>query len=432
MEVVKMIEPTDVSMFVGNKNIIRNITEFFSRKSDDLLLKNILCILGPGGCGKTVLCKLLFKKYNINVLELGKDNLTLEDTKNMLYNFANNTTIEQFMIKRDKIVFVDDVDILMNADKCIVSKILSCNKALKRKKIKIILTCNINEEKKLHDTVKDIDIIKLYYPSIKDSYTHIMFSFDEHGINYEPEHLLNVVTKHKGSIRESILNMYNTNEELDTKEVEVAFKDMNTFEIAKNILNKSSNLQNVEYLIRGDIGVLPYVLYENFPDELDTNYKFKRGKNNTNLIDTYLAINKYFIDASTFEESAYQSLDWSLLSYANALRMKSIFTGMIELEKKATHKDVKYRFSQILSKMSHKNIMAKKVRTVSASMNVSNTSTLVAVDMNLQTLQNMQNVKKSPLEKTKKEKGKKITSTLENDLIQEKTCVINTYEKYFV
>jgi hypothetical protein len=191
-------------------------------------------------------------------------------------------------------------------------------------------------------------------------------------------------------------------------------------------------LQNVEYLIRGDIGVLPYVLYENFPDELDTNYKFKRGKNNTNLIDTYLAINKYFIDASTFEESAYQSLDWSLLSYANALRMKSIFTGMIELEKKATHKDVKYRFSQILSKMSHKNIMAKKVRTVSASMNVSNTSTLVAVDMNLQTLQNMQNVKKSPLEKTKKEKGKKITSTLENDLIQEKTCVINTYEKYFV
>ena len=423
METVKLIEPTDVSKFLGNKLIIKNITEFITKRSNDLPIKNILGILGPGGCGKSLLCKLLLKKYNVHVLELGKDNVTLEDTKNLLYNFANNTTIENCMVKKDKVVLVDDVDILMNVDKSIMSKILLCNKVLRSKRIKVILTCNINEEKKLFDGAKDIEIIKMYYPSLKDSYTHIMFSFDEHGIEYDPEHLLNVVTKHKGCIRESILNLYSTNEELRNKGVESAFKDMNTFEIAKNILSKSSTMDEVDYLMRGDIGILPYILYENFPEELDTNFKFKRGKNNPNLIDIYLQVNKSYIDAAVFEDTAYQSMDWNLLQYTNALRMKSVYANILQLDKKASHKDLKYRFSQVLSKLSHKNIMAKKVKVVSLDMNVSNTSTLVAVDMNLQNHTDSEKLRKTP--------GKKKTDIDDNNFAQEKTCVTNTYEKYF-
>jgi hypothetical protein len=423
METVKLIEPTDVSKFLGNKLIIKNITEFITKRSNDLPNKNILGILGPGGCGKSLLCKMLLKKYNVHVLELGKDNVTLEDTKNLLYNFANNTTIENFMVKKDKVVLVDDVDILMNVDKSIMSKILLCNKVLKSKRIKVILTCNINEEKKLFDGAKDIEIIKMYYPSLKDSYTHIMFSFDEHGIEYDPEHLLNVVTKHKGCIRESILNLYSTNEELQNKGVESAFKDMNTFEIAKNILSKSSTMDEVDYLMRGDIGILPYILYENFPEELDTNFKFKRGKNNPNLIDIYLQVNKSYIDAAVFEDTAYQSMDWNLLQYTNALRMKSVYANILQLDKKVSHKDLKYRFSQVLSKLSHKNIMAKKVKVVSLDMNVSNTSTLVAVDMSLQNHTDSAKLRKTP--------GKKKTDIDDNDFAQEKTCVTNTYEKYF-
>lgn len=454
MESLDAIKLHGIENFVGNRSTVKAVQEFLSSKVP--IPRNIMCVLGPDGCGKSSLCQSLLDKCKKQVLELGKDSLNGSDLQTVLKNFANNMTIESYMNKKDKVVFIDDLDILTNIDKLILSKILSANKLLKSKGIKVLMTCNINDERKVNDNAKEIDSCKLGYPYVKDAYVYIMTALDSCKIEYDPEKLLVVVQKCKGNIRDAAVNMYSTDEDLRLKAQEAAFKDLNNFELTKRILQKKYTMLELESFLRGDPGVVPFMLYENIADELDTNGKFKKGKGNATLIDLYSNMNDMYVQASAFEDKAYNALDWQFLSYANILKMYSVHLTLSQVESKAAIKDVKYRFSQLLSKISHKNIMAKKVKGLSFHANVSSSFMITATDTHAQKQQQSPEggaAPEVPQKKTKSATSKKVTITqgkqaCENSepekkrsnvklseqkaaLSQEETSVMNTYEKYF-
>lgn len=415
MELFQYISPQSVDKFVGNKLQIKQINEFLMNNKETT--KTLLCIVGPDGSGKSTLCHLMFHKFNKQVLEIGKDNMVSNDIKQTLQNFANNMTIDTILFKKDKIIFVDDVDILMNIDRSILSKLINLEKMLKGKKIQIVMTCNINEERKVNEYVKNIEIVKLSYPLYKDSYAYVMNCFNIHDIDHDPKRLLDISQKCKGNIREIILNLETSSQDLEVKSSQDTFKDLNNFEITKKILQRKYDIKNLYYYQQTDIGIIPYMLYENIPDELDTNYKFKRGKNASSLIDYYKTINNNYIEASLFEEKAYSSLDWTFLSYSNMLKMNSIHTVLHSLEQKTNTKDVKYRYSQILSKTSHKNILAKKVKEVSNENNVSNMMIVNAIDVQTQ------GKEQGETSKGKSKKNKSLSAEI--------TSIITTFEKNF-
>ncbi len=421
MEHLELIKPSSLSTFCGNKFTIKCIDDFLKKTTGE---KNMICIIGPDGCGKTTLNRLIFKKHNFNVLEIGKDTLNGEDIKTILNNFAKNNTIDSILNKRTKVVFVDDIDILSNIDKFIMSKLLVLNKLFKEKGIKVFMTCNINDERKIQDNAKDIEIFKMYYPSFKDSYVYIMNVFDEHNIDYDPEQLLHVASRCKGNIREIVLNLNVSTNELETKYDERIFKDLNNFEVAKYVLQQRARWKDIESLSKGDVGLIPHILYENLPDELEHNYKTIRGKKNTrSVLDMYIHVNKCFIDSQQFEESAFCNHEWTMLSYANYLKMHSIQNVVCEMEKKQNVKDLKYKFSQMVSKMSHKNIMNKKIKGISTASNVSNASVIMASDMHATSTT-------APTKKSKSSNAK--TRKTNNDFnFEEGTSIINTYQKYF-
>jgi len=433
MELLHVVTPKSVDKFVGNKLAIRNIREFLEKKDG---AKNMLCVMGPDGCGKSTLVNLILTQMKYQVLEVGKDTLNGQDIKHALASFANNNTIDYYISKRQKIVLVEDLDILCNVDKLLLSKLLSCQRLLRDKGIKMIMTTNIGDEKRCNDHAKDMDIVKLYHPVAKESYVHIMLAFDANDITYEAEALLKTVTKSKGSIRQSIMSLDSTEGELQTMSDETAFKDMNNFEICKRILESRYSKKELDYLTYSDPGIIPFMLYENFPDELDTNYKFQRGKGNPTLIDTYLSMNNAFVTSSLFEEKSFSALDWSYLVYGNVLKIDTIHCLLQTVPKKASQKEVRYRFSQLLSKISHKNILAKKIRSISANVNVSNAAVLNATDFSAQTSMKGAMVEK-PAKATKATKTTKATKAKKNAktlslTAQEETSVLNTYEKYFV
>jgi hypothetical protein len=448
MDLLNYVTPKSVDKFVGNKMQTKAFMEYFSSTSS----KNIMCILGPDGCGKTVLCNLMFKKYNKQVLEIGKDNLVGSDIKVVLHNFASNMTIDGLLFKKEKVVFVDDIDILMNIDKLVFSKLLSVYKTLCSKNIKVVITCNLSEEKKINEHSKDLDIIKLGHPFYKDSYAYIMNCFDVHNFEHDAQALLSVVQKCRGNIRETVLNLQSSVESLHAKMLEDSFKDLNNFEVTRKILSRNYACEELDLYQKGDIGIVPFMLYENMPDELDVNYKFKKGKNVPSLVDYYIRMNDAFIVSSHFEDKAYTSQDWKFFEYGNMIKMKSIHCILSELDKKATVKDVKYRFSQMLSKTSHKNIMAKKVKGLSSNMNVSKMMIVNAVDVQTQNnskeLQEVTTGTKDVKKKDKKPQRatQKKTKTKAKTASKEETIVIdtteqrlnsdtssftNTYEKYF-
>jgi hypothetical protein len=402
-----------VSNFVGNKMMVSNMCKYIQRvKDNEDIAKNILCLLGPDGSGKTTLASLLLTKYDFHVLEIGKDILSNENIKTLIENFTNNTTIEHYIFRKRKIIFVDDLDILLSIDRNIVSKIISFNKLLKVKQICMLITCNSSTDKKLFSD-NEAEFFKLSYPSCKDAFSYIMQVFDAEEVEYNMEHLLQVVNKHKGNIRESILNINNTQYDLAQKHLDKAFKDMNNFEIAKSILSKKPNVAEIDHLVRGDTGNLPYILYENLPAELDANYK------TDDILNTYLNVNTYFINAVAFDEGVYTTLDWGLLQYANILRTKSIVCSLNNLEPKATQKNLTYKFSQMRSKSSHRKILGKKVRTASCGMQTSENSLIVAADGQARG-ETANNTRKA------KSQGKH-----QRGDVQEISCLISTYEKYF-
>lgn len=386
MELLNIVTPKTVDKFVANKLQVKAVTEFLSSLAPVSTKNNIICLLGPDGCGKTTLSHLLLNKFNKQVLEIGKDSLVGSDIKVLLHNFANNMTIDGLLFTREKVVLIDDIDILMSIDKLVFSKLLSANKVLRQKNIKVVLTSSLGEERKLNEHSKELDVVKLVHPFYKDSYAYIMNCFNMHDVEHDPAVLLEVAIKCKGSIREVVLNLQATAESLSAKMTEDAFKDLNNFEVTRKILSKAYKKEDLDYYQRGDLGVVPYMLYENLPDELDANYKLAKGPSNS-LIDYYSQVNNAFVEASRFEEKAYSSLDWQFLTYGNMLKMNSIHSVLSDIEKKAVNKDVKYRFSQLLSKTSHKNIMAKKVRGLSNSANMSKMTIVNAVDVQTQSTQ---------------------------------------------
>jgi ABC-type oligopeptide transport system ATPase subunit len=442
MDTLELLKPSSLNGFCGNKYTIKCIDDNLKKLKPNE--KNIFGIIGPDGCGKTTLCRLLFKKYNYNVLEIGRDNLNGDDIKNVLNNFAKNNTIDSIMNKRQKIVFVDDIDILTNIDKLILSKIIGLNKLFIEKGVKMFITCNINDERKIQDNIKDIEIFKLYYPSFKDSYVYIMNVFDDHGVEYESDVLLNVCSKFRGNIRETVMNLAISSDELESKHDERIFKDMNNFEVAKYILQHRAKYKDVEVLCKGDVGIVPHLMYENLPDELEANYKVatkgKKGVPNTQVLDIYLKVNECFIDSLEFENSAFTHHDWTMLSYANYMKLHSIHNAVSSVERKQTTKDVKYRFSQMVSKMSHKNIMNKKMKSISTSSNISNASIIMAsdmhatcVDMNSVVKDNDGNGKSKPksVGKGKKLANKNIEQKRSEFSFDEGASIVNTYQKYF-
>lgn len=401
MELLKYVTPESVKTFAGSKMIIKNIREFLNPSQ---LSKWLLCLLGPDGCGKTTLVSLLLKDMNYEVLEIGKHTFNLQEIK----TFLCNKTIESYMMKRNKVIFLDDLDILVTLDKMALSKLLGLQDMLSQQQIKVVMTCNINDERKITDHKKDIVIHKMYHPSIQDTYAYIMMCFDEHNVEHSPGELLHIVTKCKGSIRQTVMSLGSTKDELTQRADETGFKDMNTFEMTKKILERRATPDELDYFMYSETGVIPYMMYENFPDEIDANYKLKRGKNQPTLLDLYEHINDTYINASLIEEKSFHLLDWSMYKYADILRVKRTALVLASLEKKATRVDVSYRFSQALSKMSHKNILAKKVRTVSTNANVSHAAILNATDQNIQSKNKLQ------------------------PSMQQELSIQNTYEKYLL
>lgn len=372
--------PKDIAKFVGNKLLITQLSKCLQPANN---AKNTVCIYGPDGCGKTVLCKLLFEKYNFQVLEIGKDVLTIDNVKTSIENFAQNMTIEHYMFKKRKIIFVDDLDVLLSIDRNLVSKLMALNKILKPKGIKIIITCNINTDKKTLNE-NEVEIFKMSYPTTKDAFAYIMSRFDASHLKYDMEQLLNVTNKCKGNIREIILNLTCSDNELTARNVEKTFKDANTFEISKYVLSKSYKDIEIEQFVKGDIGNVPYIMYENLPIELDGNYKIdaKDKANKKGIIDRYLQVNNDFINASMFEDQAYKTNDWDFIQYSNILRVKSFQCVLEGAQRKAAYKDLKYKASQLRSKSSHKKILGKKIKDASFASNASGTVLIAVADGN--------------------------------------------------
>ena len=399
MDILCKYEPKCLNEFIGNKIQIRKILD---------LMKNaevrMIGIQGPNGCGKSLLCKLLLKEYHLHEIY---DANNIE--KNIL-SFCTFKSIDSFFSKKEKMIYLDNLDSLMLQDKNVISTILSCIPSLKKNNIRMVFTCNftghVSDERKM-DFKKEAEIVKINFPSVKDSFVYLcdIFLEKEMRSDISDEVILRYVNQYRGSIRDVVLNIFDSNESNDDFKRSHQFNDLNHFDIVKKIMlmPQKYSFQDLEYIMQDDPNIIGFMLYENIPDEMNGNFE------TPNLIDTLLNINDRFVDSCAIEENIFRHSEWGMYNNVHIMRIIYILAELKVLNKKKTYKDLKYRFSQLISKLSHKNILSKKM---TKGYNLECNERLEIVDRIVQAHPDIKSRKKL-------------------DLVDEMNY-INTFDKYFV
>ena len=359
MELLERVTPKSLKDVVGNKMQIKSLLEIL--KSSNYIPK-IIVMMGPTGCGKTLICNLIFKELNFKVFDIS----TKEKLQN-LEKYITYKTIDSYHQNLKKIIFLDNIEILLNTEKSVFSVIENNLQLLIKNNIFLVITTKVSEEKVITNALKkNIEIIKLNQHPIKDTFVYLSNVLSD----IDEENLLNIVKKQRGNIRDIIMNLKNSDKELTDIVKYRGFNEYTNFEIIDAFM-LNSTWQDVESILNSDPCMVSYLLYENILDEIYTN------RDATSVMKCYNQINYDYVITNQIEKYMQETLDWNVYKMIQMLKLGTIYLVLNNLKKKKERKNVSFRFSQVLSKLSHKNIMAKKFNL----MNLPILDVLTLIDM---------------------------------------------------
>ena len=383
MDILSRYPPKSLNDIVGNRAQVNKMREAFR-------LNNSIIILGVPGSGKTTVAHLLCTDYN--TLVVTKENI------DSIPAFITDKTITSFFDKRRKAIIFDDIDILIHNDKTSLAFFIKVAQDTKGK-IPCIFTCNQNDEKKILDLKKHSEAIKLFLPTAKECFTYLMRILDLGGFEYDVEGLLKACHTTKGNIREALAEAIHGN-----NEEEAAFKNMNIFETIRRLLTKPLTKKDTFYLIDEEPNITSCMYYENIPEEIYLN----RTKDLSQALKAYASIVDIYMESTVIEDFMCKNHEWALWDLIYHMRFLGANHILMSLPRTTEPKDTMVAFSQILSKISHKNIMGKRLRSITPGLSLE--SKLLLADRNI---------------KISEKQRKQILTADENNFVA-------TYAKYFV
>lgn len=343
MDILLKYSPTSFRNVIGNKLQLQKVKSCIQDNKQFL-------ILGPPGSGKTLVCEIVCKEHNANALFVCKDSLSQVD------HFLTSGTIDSFFDKRKKILVLDNIDTMLQNDRVTVSMLNDIVKTASGKGVMVILTCNSNDEKKVLDIKKVVECIKLGFPSPKETFAYVMNLLDRESIDYDPGEILAICNTYNGNVRETMYQICHGTD----KDEQSSFKNMNIFETVQEVFKKKLTLKQARYLSNDDANVLSCMVFENLPEEIYYNRDMKDANDGIIL---YTKILDKYIDSTLIEDYMCKNHEWSLWDLIYMMRFFGGSTLLHEHPRKDKIKDNMLRMSQLLSKVSHKQIMNKRLKT---------------------------------------------------------------------
>jgi hypothetical protein len=313
-------------------------------------------IVGDNSTGKTSFGHMLQYENKYDILSINETNFS----EQIISNFIQCKTITSFFTKLQKIVFIDDVDIITN-----INKQTLLNMIIYKKKCMIILTVKSKEEKSIYNTWKKIidHKIKLNKLDYKECF-QIMLKHVNDRDDIDQSKLLSLIKAQNCNIPNIIMLLDNVtykNEDLIVLDGSMDIFHQNIYNIVNDIYNRDLDDSYINSLCTKDNYVISSMIHENL-------VKLKMD------IDTYLDAYNVLSYCDLVDKQIYISCGWGInLDLLNKFR----FVSLNKILFKNKSKEFSISFTQQFTKLSSQMNIKKKLHSFVNSIYTTNTFDLL-------------------------------------------------------
>lgn len=351
-----------MSSFLGNKVLIQKLIEH----SEKYPFKTL--VFGSSGSGKTHLCRALIDERlatTLNILTIQNDHYEdMRTLKSVISNFLVNNTITSYFDKRNKVVFIDDIDILLSTERAASTYILSLldDKTSRNQNVSYIFSCSNSEEKKMTEFKKKMTVFRITHPSTQDLFLHFSEKLDKIGTEYDQIKLLQLIETYQQNYRNIANNLfkitYTENASLTEEKQHRVLLDKTFFDMMKIVFTKKLTAHDIRHI--SDNSLVPMLLYENFYTELFVNREKLTSKKT--YLDAIYNVSQSFCDGECVDAFMYNNQDWSLYDLTTIMKCLPInqYTYSLKSSKKFGVGN-NYVFTQLLTKSALKCNFRKKI-----------------------------------------------------------------------
>lgn len=306
------------------------------------LPKSSILLNGHSGCGKSTLVHLLLKEKPREILEVNSSNYeNLSTFKNKYKCFSSTVSIENCFKNIEKIIFIDDLDVLISIDKNFLSFLTDF---IKSKECSVICVYNHTVNKKAVDMKIEFSVnIYLKRLTYKQCFQIVITNIPEN-IDVDYDKLALLIKENNNDLRTVMNHLTDIQVHSDKNEYKVKpkFLEMSLDEIIHEMcLNLLSN-NDINEIITHDINQIVCLIHENshhwlklsFQDQL----QFMKSFNEIILHSEY--IGKYI----------FEKYDFSIWDHYTFSKIKSINNLLYTYFHKTTKLQMNH--SQLINKQS--------------------------------------------------------------------------------
>lgn len=333
---------------------LKSFSHYFHNIKDikHAIAKNhyVLCS-GYSGCGKSTLLKLILIEQDWDILEINSSNYeSLASVKTRVSNFIGFKSVMFFFKSQKKMVFIDDIDILMHTDRNFNSYFCDL---LKQKKFGFPVVCvvNTNYEKKISDITKNFDTVVRFSKLSFNQCFQIVENLLPEEININYDTLCSLIKENAHDLRTVMNHLHEAHQDapLSTqpKQKRSRFFDHTVFEIASmlctTLLTNEELYELATYDTNQIVAIVHENVYKNFSSKTFCHLENQLMIDLQNAIIASEIMNKSFFDSFTSNAWEYQCF----------IKLKTINQNMFQFfslnkTKSLNHTD----FPQVVNKQS--------------------------------------------------------------------------------
>lgn len=340
--------------FLGNYKPLNEFKEFLSNSSCSCVL-----LIGENGTGKTTFYEMIVNNNKHDVLLLNDINFN----EHSVENFVQCKTITSFFNNLEKLIFIDDVDIIT-----LPKTTLTLLQKLKSK-CKIVLTVRKSEEKKINNTWKKLaqstiylnrldykNCLQVVLRLVSESYDQSDFDIDK---------MLDLIKAQNCNIS-TIMMLIETvqykNENIEVLDDNSDKVNKNIYVVVEKLFHTKLSDKDIDNICLRDTSLLSSMVHENI---IDTKMSVQ------DALDTY----DIFTYSDVIDKHIYTTCSWGINWIClNKYRFTALNNVMCKYPKQ---KNVK--FTQQLTKLSSQMNIKKKLKLLNNQEIVDNIFDIICV-----------------------------------------------------